>query len=146
MSLTRKLNLILVDDDTTITRLAERFIASEFAGRLHIQVYNDARLAQAAIDASSCDILLSDIQMPAYNGLEMLKYAKQRNSWTQVVFMTAHSSWDYIAEAIEHGATDYLLKPLERRDLIHVLEQTCDRVTRWQQVVRATWQRPATVS
>jgi len=145
MSPIRKLSLILVDDDATITRLAERFIASEFASRLNIQVFNEARLAQAAIDANSCDILLSDIQMPEFNGLDMLKYAKQRNSWTQVVFMTAHSSWDYIAEAVEHGATDYLLKPLERRDLIHVIEQTCDRVTRWQQVVRATWQRPAAV-
>ncbi|WP_425616225.1 response regulator [Anatilimnocola sp. NA78] len=145
MSLTRKLNLILVDDDAAITRLAERFIASEFSGRLNMQVFNDARLAKEAIDANSCDILLSDIQMPQVNGLQMLKYAKQRNSWTQVVFMTAHSTWDYIAEAMEIGATDYLLKPLERRDLIHVLEQTCDRVTRWQQVVRATWQRPATV-
>ncbi|QDU31841.1 Nitrogen regulation protein NR(I) [Anatilimnocola aggregata] len=142
MPLSRKLNLVLVDDDAAITRLAERYLA-DFSARVVVRAFNNARLAQESIDSTSCDILLSDIQMPSVNGLEMLHYAKQRNSWTQVIFMTAHSTWDYISAAIECGATDYLLKPLERRDLVHVIEQACDRASRWQQVVRATWQMPA---
>lgn len=142
MRQTRVLNLILLDDDESITRLAQRYLDSEFVGRMNLRVFNDSREARHAIDESGCDILVSDIQMPDFNGLELLRYAKQRNHWTQVVFMTAHSTWDCIAEAIENGASDYLLKPLDGDELIRIVEETRQRLMRWQQAVRTTWNVP----
>jgi DNA-binding NtrC family response regulator len=143
MAGTRKLNVILVDDDAAITRLAERYLRTEFPQGLAITVFNDPIAARQAIDEQSCDLLLSDIQMPTVSGLEMLRFAKARNAWTQVIFMTGHSTWDCIADAIENGAADYLLKPLDRQDFLHVVRQACERIVRWQRVVQATWQKPA---
>ena len=143
--MTRKLNLFLVDDDTAITRLAEKYLRTEFGDTVSLAVFNDPLTARHAIDEQGCDLLLSDIQMPGLSGLEMLRFAKARNAWTQVIFMTGHSSWDCIAEAIENGAMDYLLKPLDRKDFLHVVKQACERIERWQKVVRATWLKPAAV-
>lgn len=145
MQTIRKLNLFVVDDDPSITRLAEHYLRGEFANRVTISTFHDPEAARRAIDNSGCDLLISDIQMPGIDGLEMLRIAKKRNAWTQVIFMTAHSSWDCIAEAIEAGATDYLLKPLDRTDLNRVVSQSCERLARWQKVVRETWKQPATV-
>jgi DNA-binding NtrC family response regulator len=146
MAQTRVLNLVLLDDDAAITRLAQRYLESEFIGRMNLRVFNDSRAAKSVIDELGCDILVSDIQMPDINGLDLLRYAKQRNHWTQVIFMTAHSTWDCIAEAIENGASDYLLKPLDGDELIRIVEETRQRVMRWQQAVRTTWQIPASAS
>lgn len=145
MTGTRKLNVFLVDDDAAITRLAERYLRAEFAGAISLTVFNDPLTARQAIDEQGCDLLLSDIQMPGLSGLGMLRFAKARNAWTQVIFMTGHSTWDCIAEAIENGAADYLLKPLDRKDLVHVVQESCGRIARWQKVVRATWLKPAAV-
>ena len=141
----RKLNVILVDDDVAITRLAEKYLRTEFQDQFTLSVYNDPLAARRALDTGSCDLLLSDIEMPELGGMDMLRFAKDRNAWTQVIFLTGHSTWDRIAEAIESGATDYLLKPLDRGDFLHVVRQTFERIGRWQSAVRATWQQPTAV-
>jgi DNA-binding NtrC family response regulator len=141
----RKLNVILVDDDAAITRLAEKYLRTEFKDEFTLTVFNDPVAARRALDAGSCDLLLSDIEMPELGGMDMLRFAKDRNAWTQVIFLTGHSTWDRIAEAIESGATDYLLKPLDRGDFLLVVRQACERLGRWQRVVRATWQQPVAI-
>jgi DNA-binding NtrC family response regulator len=144
MSVTRKLNVVLVDDDTTMTRLATKYLRTEFPTELALNVFNDPLAARAAIDAAGCDLLLSDIQMPGLSGLDILRFAKGRNAWTQVIFLTGHSTWDHIAQAIESGANDYLIKPFDRADFLHVVRQACERIRRWQKVIKATWHLPAT--
>lgn len=143
MAIARKLNVILVDDDAIITRLAEKYLRAEFSTEFALTVFNDPREARQAIEDTGCDLLLSDIQMPELTGIEMLRFAKERNAWTQVIFLTGHSTWDHIAAAIESGATDYLLKPLDRADFLRVVRQACERIERWQNAVRATWHQPA---
>ncbi len=145
MAATRKLNLILVDDDPAITRLVEHYLRCNLTATHSISSFNDPQQACLAIDEDGCDLLISDVQMPGMSGMEMLRFAKARNAWTQVIFMTAHSNWDSIAQAIEAGAADYLVKPLNKADLFCVVEQSCDRLRRWQKVLQATWQRPTNV-
>jgi DNA-binding NtrC family response regulator len=142
MTTIRKLNLFVVDDDPSIIRLADKYLRGPFAAQVTLSTFSDPQLARQTIEDTGCDVLISDIQMPGLDGLEMLRIAKQRNAWTQVIFMTAYSTWDCIAAAIEAGACDYLLKPLHREDMNRVVEQSCERLARWQKVVRATWQQP----
>lgn len=137
----RKLNLTIIDDDPQMVRFLETVIRRELDPILNIQVYTDPLLGRAALDQCCCDVLLTDLQMPDINGLDLLRFTKRRNSWTQVLFMTAHSSWDAIAEAIDHGASDYLLKPVNQVELIELLSQAHGRFTRWQTAARLTQTR-----
>lgn len=134
----RKLNLTIIDDDPQMTRLLETVIRRELGTLLNIQVHTDPRAARAWLDQNCCDVLLTDLQMPQITGLELVRFAKQRNSWTQVLFMTAHSSWDAIAQAIDYGASDYLLKPINQVELVDLMRQAHDRFSRWQTAARLT--------
>lgn len=129
------LNLLVVDDDPAILRLVTALLAADLGDRLEIVGIADPSAAKDWLSDHRCDILLSDIEMPGIDGLEMLRHAKQMNAWTQVVFMTGHSRWDHITEAVENGASDYLLKPIDRSELIDLIGQTCDRFARWQAAV-----------
>ena len=145
----RKFNLVIVDDDPSIVRLVEKHLERASLERVAIHSMTNPSVACAWIDNNRCDILLSDVEMPGIGGLEMLKFAKQRNSWTQVIFMTANSTWDHIAESIENGATDYLLKPIQREELVTLIEQAYARIERWEKAIWGTLQagrtRPCTV-
>ena len=134
----RKLNLLLIDDDPAIVRLAKAYLDGALLDRLNIYAMTDPGQARKWIDDHCCDILVSDIEMPGTDGLEMLEFAKQSNSWTQVIFITAHSTWDRISAAIEKGATDYLIKPIQRDELIDLVSQQCDRLGRWQVALHDT--------
>lgn len=144
MPTSRKLNLLVVDDSPTILTLVSKMLHASLGDVLDITSISDSPQAEKFLDNFCCDILLSDIEMPGVSGLDMLRHAKSRNAWTQVVFMTAHSSIDYLAEAIENGASDYLLKPIDRSELISVVSQCASRVTRWQKALRGTL-RPVTI-
>ena len=136
----RQLNLVILDDDPAVVRLVTTFLEGDLAEKFNIVSFTDPADAQQWIDEKCCDVLLSDIEMPGINGLEMLRFAKRRNSWTQVIFMTGHSSWERIATAIEQGATDYLVKPIQRDVLVELLSQAHQRASRWQQAVRETFE------
>jgi len=138
MSKARKLNLLLLDDDTSLVHLVEKYLESDLTYDVELHTMSDPEEARQWIEEHCCDILVSDIEMPGIDGLEMLRFAKQRNAWTQVIFMTGHSTWGRIAEAIENGATDYLLKPINREELVDVVSQQCSRLIRWQIALKGT--------
>jgi DNA-binding NtrC family response regulator len=135
---TPKLNILLVDDDPAIVRLVSQVLQSHFGDRISLAGQTDSNAAIVWLDNNCCDLLLSDISMPGIDGLELLKLAKRRNAWTQVIFLTGHSTWERIDQAIESGASDYLLKPIDRRELIQLVEQTAARCARWRSAVAET--------
>ena len=134
----RKLNLMVLDDDPSIVRIVSKMLQDALADRIILTPMTDPAEAKAWLDENCCDILISDIEMPEIDGLEMLRFAKQRNAWTQVIFLTGRSTWDNIAEAIEQGASDYLLKQINREELVQLVSQMCSRFARWQSAVLGT--------
>lgn len=134
----RKLNTLVLDDDPSIVRLLTRMALPKLGDRLEIQGLTDPTQALAWLDQNCCDILITDIEMPGVDGLEILRFAKARNAWTQVIFITAHSSLDRINAALEHGASDYLLKPIQQPELLELLTQSSQRLLRWKSAVGGT--------
>ncbi|MEQ8786849.1 MAG: response regulator [Pirellulaceae bacterium] len=134
----RNLNLLVVDDDPSIVRIVKTYLEKGLPADINLHTATSPEEAQTWLDEHCCDILISDIEMPGISGLDMLRFARHRNAWTQVVFLTGHSTWDRIAEAIENGASDYLLKPINRDELIDVVSQTRSRMIRWQQALKGT--------
>jgi DNA-binding NtrC family response regulator len=135
----RTLNLVLLDDDPDLVRLVSKFLNQAFDQRLRVVGFTDPTAALDWIDRECCDILLSDVQMPGTDGLSVLRRAKVRNPWTQVILMTAHSSWESISEALENGASDYVLKPIHRDNLLTIVAETYGRIVRWQAAVGNTF-------
>ena len=137
-AMARKLNVLLVDDDPSIVRLLTHVVESRLGDKLSVCGLTNSGEALAWLEHNCCDILVSDIDMPDIDGLQMLRYAKRRNAWTQIVFITAHSTWDRLTEAVEFGASDYLLKPIDQDDLVTLLSQQYVRCARWQSAVLGT--------
>lgn len=137
-SISHPIHLAVLDDDFSILQLVGAYLRSYFGDRVDVTLLNSPEEARQFLDSHACDILLSDIEMPETDGLEMLDFAKKRNSWTQVVFMTGFSSWDRISAAIERGAADYLLKPIDRQELAHIIEGQIARSIRWKRAVLGT--------
>lgn len=138
---TRTTTILIVDDDPAIVRLLEAVLKREFGEQLNIETLIEAIDACQRIDRGGIDILLTDLEMPAMSGLQLLRKAKGRNAFIQVLFLTGHSTQEAILDALEHGATDYILKPIDQRLLIELVREAMSRVARWRAALGETWKQ-----
>jgi DNA-binding NtrC family response regulator len=130
--------LVLIDDDRAMVRLLAAIIHRSFRHDIEMQTYSDPALAQDCLERDLVDIVVTDLEMPQINGLEILRIAKSRNPCAQVVLVTGHSCVDALLEALEHGASDYLLKPVDKALFLQLIGDALARVARWREALAGT--------
>ena len=83
----------------------------------------DGGEALAELEHSRFDLVLSDMVMPEMDGVALLRQVRSRHPQLPFVLVTAHGSVDSAVAAMKEGADDYLLKPLNREELLVVVER-----------------------
>ena len=74
------------------------------------------------------DIIITDIQMPRFNGLDFVKEIRKNDDKTQVIITTAYSDKEYLLKAIELKLVKYLIKPISEKDFEETLEICIDQI------------------
>ncbi len=72
------------------------------------------------------DAIISDINMPNKNGLEMVKEIRELNSDIPVIMTTAHGEANYLMEAIKVNVSGYSLKPIDTKELLKTVQKFCE--------------------
>ncbi len=72
------------------------------------------------------DAIISDINMPNMNGLEMIKEIRELNEDIPVVLTTAHGEANYLMEAIKVNVSGYTLKPIDTKELLMTVQKFCE--------------------
>ncbi len=67
------------------------------------------------------DLVITDIQMPNMNGIELTKLIYEQNKEQLLIVLSAHSESNYLLELVNIGISHFILKPLEYNSFIHVL-------------------------
>jgi CheY-like chemotaxis protein len=116
----RRLRVLVVDDFAMDRRLAGKILAER--PDLDVVFAEDGKQALAAIKADAPAVVLTDLQMPEMDGLELV--AQIRRDWPGVptVIMTAHGSEDVALEALRGGAASYVPKRFLARDLLETVD------------------------
>ena len=127
---------ILVVDDVTLDRHLVGALIEEHAGWSAVFA-EDGRDALALIKLQVPDLVLTDLQMPEMNGLELVEAIRRDYSYLPVILMTAHGSEEIAVTALKAGAASYVPKRDLARDLIPTTQKVLDmaRTTRNQQQI-----------
>jgi len=72
------------------------------------------------------DAIISDINMPNKNGLEMAKEIRELNSDIPIIMTTAHGEANYLMEAIKINVSGYSLKPIDTKELLQTVQKFCE--------------------
>src|SRR5205807_4309644 len=97
------------------------------------------------IQAGRCRVVLSDIKMPAMDGLAFLERVLEHDPGVYVILMTVFYSVDSAIEAVRRGAYDYLCKPVDRARLKKNLDELSElfsqrrRTENWRSGCSPTW-------
>jgi Response regulator containing CheY-like receiver domain and AraC-type DNA-binding domain len=114
------MNIMLVEDEPPILRELEHYI-KKFGEPYHIiATATDGQTARELIDKyqNKIDYLLTDIQIPMMNGLELVEYVKKHYPSVICSILTGYNDFSYVQKALRLKILDYILKPIEE-DVLH---------------------------
>lgn len=120
--------VLIVDDSPVDRRLAGKLIEKRAVGTeqedtgLTVLYASNGREALEIIARETPDAVVSDLQMPELNGLDLVLQVRARYPLIPVVVMTAHGSEELAVRALQSGAASYVPKRELSRDLLETVE------------------------
>jgi len=112
--------VLIADDDSTISRTLEYNL--EQAG-YRIFLASDGTEALRIAEEERPDMLITDVQMPGIDGLELVSKVHSLDPRCIIVVITAFGTIETAVEAMKRGAFDFLTKPFGREDVIRVMDK-----------------------
>ena len=112
-------NILIADDEPLICRGLANLLESSGLNIENIYTAHNGYEALDYLKMESIDLLVTDIQMGAMSGIELMQQAKIVKPWVQVIVISAHETFQYAQLAMRLGARDYLIKPINSEQLLN---------------------------
>ena len=109
-----KKHILIVDDDTRICDLLEKFLDKN--GYL-VSAVHSAEQAHQILAGLEFDLIILDVMMPRESGIELTSHLREKNK-TPIILLTAKGDAEDRILGLEAGADDYLPKPFEPMELL----------------------------
>jgi len=110
----KKENILIVDDNYDMLEVLQRNLKAQ-----NYHTYRASSVVEALniLKYSPIDLLITDLQMPGINGMELVKYAGEHFPDMPTLVITGFPSVDGAVDAVKSGAVDYLVKPFTNEEL-----------------------------
>ena len=124
MSDTQATRLLVAEDEANL-----RLVLQKELQRLgfRVDVVPDGEAALRRLEEGNVDVLLSDINMPRMDGMELLRRVRERPNPPEVILLTGHATVETAIEAMKLGAYDYLTKPYHITELDALVRQAAEK-------------------
>lgn len=112
--------ILIVEDAIISYELLTKFLKSTQVNFIHAE--NGEQAVEFCLNNRHIDLVLMDIQLPMMDGLEATKLIKKDNPKLPVIAQTANAMEDDRKKIIDAGCDDYIAKPINRYDLLEILD------------------------
>ncbi|MFH1156298.1 MAG: sigma-54 dependent transcriptional regulator [Pseudomonadota bacterium] len=119
-----KAEILIVDDELSMREFLDVLLTQE---GYSVSSAKNGKTALRMIESKDYDLILSDIRLGDITGLDLLKAAKQKNSDTVVIMISAYSTTEIAVEAMNEGAFDFVPKPFDNRELKIAIERALEQ-------------------
>lgn len=114
-----ELRFVVVDDNAHMRRIV-RTLLRAFGSR-EIYEAEDGASGLEAVEGYSPDILITDIKMPIFDGIELTRMIRNpegcKHPFLPIIILTAYSEKKHVTAARDAGATEFLCKPVSATSL-----------------------------
>lgn len=121
------IKLLLVEDDDVLGYIIKE--GMELIGDYDVHWAKNSKDGLAAFDEFTPDIVVSDIEMPGINGVEMVKIIREKNKDVPIILETCVSSSKIILEAYKNGIDNYIKKPFLPEELHLYIQGLLNRLS-----------------
>ncbi len=116
------IKVLIVDDEVHICHLLEKLIDWQELDMEVIGIANDGITAYEQILQKGPDIVITDIRMSGYDGIELIRKTREAEIPAHFVIVSGYRQFEYAKNALRYGAADYILKPISKEELTGILQ------------------------
>ena len=113
--------VLLVDDETLIREAISENIQWEEIGFSFMGACENGKQAMEAIEKEQPDLLLTDINMPFVDGMELTKFVYENYPDTKVIIISGFDEFEYAKNAVKYQVLEYILKPITPMEFTETL-------------------------
>jgi len=124
-NISKTLRLLYVEDNK-ITRLETLTMLENFFDDIVVAV--DGQEGLEKFKNEKFDLIISDINMPKMNGLEMLEAIRKTDKEIVFIIISAYNDNNNFSTSIKLGTDGYLLKPLETQGFLNTLQKATSKI------------------
>lgn len=116
------LRLVIADDEEKIVEGIASLFPWEQIGFQVVGWFRSGREVLEFVRHNQVDVVMSDIEMPDLDGIELCRQLRDRKE-IKIVLFSSHQNYEYFRSAIQYQVSDYLLKPIRYKDLLACMEK-----------------------
>jgi len=121
----RPMEICVVDDEQIVCERLQPVLENK--GFL-VESFTDSKAAMERLSEKRFDILITDLKMAQPDGIELLKYARERFPEIRVVVITGFATVETAREAMRGGAVDFIAKPFRLSHMRDLMLKIADEV------------------
>ena len=118
--ITKNLTALYVEDEVDLRQSVYEYLEKIFK---KVHSANDGIDGLNKYKKNKYDVVITDIEMPNMNGLEMSKAIKQINTTQEIIIMSAYTNISYFIDAIQIGISGYIIKPMDYNQMNDILHK-----------------------
>lgn len=130
------MKLLMLNDEVFTADTMKEKLDWASCGIDDVRLAYNVACAKEILECEKIDIALLDIEMPGENGLDLLRWMRERGMDAEVIFLTCHASFAYAQEALKLGCQDYILMPSRYEDIAAAISKVVLRHQRQQEEKR----------
>jgi len=121
----KNFTILYVEDEEMVRRNAVEYLSRVAKEVLQAK---DGKEAIKIWSEQKPDIIITDINMPRLNGLDMASYIRAQDKDVQIIIATAHSDTEYLLRAVELQLVKYIIKPITKEKLQNALSMSIELI------------------
>lgn len=119
--------ILVVDDEPRTRQGIKQALEVSGAGRYQVETADNGIAAAQRLREGKVHLLITDVRMPEVSGLDLIRQLAEEKCKPVTIVISGYAEFQYVQQALQLGAVNYLLKPLDKQELLQVVEDALKR-------------------
>ncbi|MBE1442520.1 response regulator [Paenibacillus sp. OAS669] len=116
------MNIFVVEDERWALAELEQMMLAKYGTRHRIHAFDNGDDALTAAGRQRPSLVLTDINMPGIDGLELIEELAKLDSSIKCIILSVHDEFEYARQSMRFGVGEYLLKPVKKEALFQAID------------------------
>ncbi len=118
------ITILIIEDDIPFCEMLGKFLTKQSYA---ITTVFSAQSAHEAVKNNMFDLIITDLRLPNYDGIQLMLDLKKTHPNTPIILMTGYSDVNTAVKAIKSGASDYISKPFNPEEVLLVIQNALQK-------------------